>query len=97
MPFPGTVGKLSETVVPSAAAIHAKSDIVFVTGAVAIANIHPGWSGFSQSVVLIPLDAGATLVATGNIAVAVAMVQNRACRLTFSKLKGKWYPDIAAV
>lgn len=97
MAFGGTVSKLSESVVASAAAISAKSDIVFLTGAVPVATIYPGWSGFSQRVVLVPLGAGATLVATGNIAVAVALVQNRAQELVYSKLQGKWYPAIAAV
>lgn len=97
MAFGGTVSKLSESTVATAASIAVKSDIVFLTGAVAIANIAPGWSGFCQRVTLIPLAAGATLLATGNIAVAVAMVQNRGCSLVYSKLQQKWYPDIAAV
>ena len=95
--FPGTVSKLSESVVPTAAAIVVKSDIVFLTGVVAIDTIRPGWSGFCQKIVLIPLGATATLTAAGNIAVAVALVQNRAQELYFSKVQGKWYPTIAAV
>jgi hypothetical protein len=95
--FPGTVSKLSESTVATATSIAVKSDLVFLTGAVAIATIQPGWSGFSQKVVLIPLAAGATLTAAGNIAVAVALVQNRAQELYFSKVQNKWFPTIAAV
>ena len=97
MAFGGTVSKLSESTVATAALITVKSDIVFLTGAVAIANIAPGWSGFCQKVTLIPLAAGATLTAAGNIATAVALVQNRAQTLYFSKVQNKWYPAIAAV
>jgi len=95
--FPGTVSKLSESVVATATSIAVKSDIVFLTGSVAIATIQPGWSGFCQKVVIVPLAAGATLTAAGNIAVAVALVQNRAQELYFSKVQNKWYPTIAAV
>ena len=97
MAFSGTVSKLSESVVATATTILPKTDVVYLTGAVAIANIAPAWSGFSQRIVLVPLAAGATLVATGNIAVAVALVQNRASELVWSKLQQKWYPVIAAV
>lgn len=97
MAFPGTVSKLSESVVASATAISPKSDIVVLTGVVPVATINPGWSGFCQRITLIPLGATATLTAAGNIAVAVALVQNRAQDLVYSKTQNKWYPAIAAV
>ena len=97
MSFSGTVSKLTESTVATAATIQVKTDIVLLTGAVAIANIQPGWSGFCQKVTLVPLGAGATLTAAGNIAAAVALVQNRAQTLYFSKNQNKWYPAIAAV
>jgi len=95
--FQGFVSKRSERVVASAATIAADADTLVVTGTAAIANITPKVGGIAnQEVTLIPL-AAATLVATGNIAVAVVLVVNRAQKLQFSKSQGKWYPLIGAV
>jgi len=95
--FQGIVSKRSEKVVASAATISADADILVVTGTAAIANILPRTGGIaSQEVTLIPL-AAATLANSGNIAVNVVLVVNRAQKLTYSKSQNKWYPQIAAV
>ena len=97
MAFPGQISKLSERIVASAASIDANADVLIVTGTAAIATLVPKTPGVgNQSVILIPL-AAATLVATGNISVAVALVVNRAQSLVYSRSQNKWYPGIAAV
>jgi len=96
--FQGFISKRTEKLVASAATIEANADILTVSGAVAIVNILPKTFGVaSQKVTIIPLAAGLTFTAAGNIAVAVALVQNRAQDLTYSKSQNKWYPSIAAV
>jgi hypothetical protein len=95
--FQGTVSKCSEKIVASAATINGDADVLVVTGTAAIANITPKvWGIANQRITLIPL-AAATLVATGNIAVAVVLVVNRAQELVWSDSQNKWYPVIAAV
>lgn len=95
--FPGNVSKLSEKVVASAATITADADLLIITGTAAIATITAKtWGIAGQKLIIVPL-AAATLVATGNIAVAVALVANRAQVLVYSRTQGKWYPSIAAV
>lgn len=97
MGFPGTIGKLSEKIVASAATIDANADVLIITGTAAIATINAKSQGIAgQAVTLIPL-AAATLVATGNIAVGVVLVVNRAQTLVYSRTQAKWYPVIAAV
>ncbi len=87
--FAGTISKLSESSVPSAASIAAKTDVVRVTGTTTINTILPReWSGFC---VLIPTDGAVTLGTSGNIAVGLIMAQNRATQLTWVKSLGKWY------
>ena len=95
--FSGVVSKRSEKIVASAATIEGNADVLVITGTAAIANITARTGGIAaQEITLIPL-AAATLVATGNIAVAVALVVNRAQKLTYSRTQGKWYPFIGAV
>lgn len=97
MAFPGQISKLSERVVASAASVDANADVLIVTGTAAIATIVPKTPGVgNQQVILIPL-AAATLVATGNIAVGVVLVVNRAQTLVYSRSQNKWFPGIAAV
>jgi|SoimicMinimDraft_4_1059732.scaffolds.fasta_scaffold134095_1 hypothetical protein len=97
MSFPGQISKLSERIVASAPTMEANADVLIVSGTAAIANLIPKTPGVgNQAVTLIPL-AAATLVATGNIAVAVALVVNRAQTLVYSRSQNKWYPAIAAV
>ena len=90
--IPGTTTKLSESVVASAAAINAKTDVVRVTGSTQINTITPNFmGGFGGFLVLIPTDGAVTLGTSGNIHVGVAMAQNRAVFLVYLKNTGKWY------
>jgi hypothetical protein len=97
MSFSGTISKLSEKIVASAPIMDANADILIVTGTAAIATLNAKTGAIAaQRVTLVPL-AAATLVATGNIAVGVVLVVNRAQDLVYSRTQGKWYPVIAAV
>ena len=89
--IPGSVSKLAESTVASAATIFAKSDIVYVTGAVQVNNIVPGLGlAQSQLLILVPTDGALTLGTSGNILVGLAAVQNRAVYLVWSKKLQKW-------
>jgi hypothetical protein len=88
--IPGSVSKLSETTVASAATITAKGDIVNVTGSVQINTIIPGLgTAVSQFLVLNSIS-GVTLGTSGNIAVGLAVVANRPVFLVWSKAAQKW-------
>jgi hypothetical protein len=90
--IPGRTTKLTEARVASAATISAKTDIILVTGAVQINNILPNFGGgvASGMVILIPVDGAITLGTTGNIAVGIAAVINRAVWLVYVKSLNKW-------
>lgn len=89
--IPGTVSKLSETTVASAATISAKADVVKVTGSTQINTIQPGLGpGQSQFLVLVPIDGAITLGTSGNINVGIAAAQNRAVFLVFVRSMNKW-------
>jgi len=89
--IPGSVSKLSERTVASAATITAKADIVYVTGTTGINTIIPGL-GIQQSQLLILVPLGATLVlgTSGNIAVGITAVINRPVFMVWSKASQKW-------
>jgi hypothetical protein len=89
--IPGTVSKMTETTVPSAASITAKSDVVLVTGSTAINTIVPGLGLMQgQFLVLIPTAGAITLGTSGNILVGIAAAQNRAVFLVWVKSLQKW-------
>jgi hypothetical protein len=89
--IPGSVSKLSEMTVASAATITAKADIVHVTGSTAVNTVIPGLgTAVSQFLVLNPTDGALTLGTSGNIAVGVALVQNRPAIMIWSKKLQKW-------
>lgn len=90
--IPGSTSKLSETTVPSATVIHAKSDIVKVTGTTTIQTINPYFgAGFGGFLVLVPVDGAVTLGTSGNINVGIAAAQNRAVFLVYVKSANKWF------
>ena len=90
--IPGSVSKLKEDTVASAATITAKADVVNVTGSTTINTIIPGLgTAVSQFLVLVPTAGAVTLGTSGNIAVGIAMAQNRAVFLVWSKAAQKWY------
>ena len=89
--IPGFVSKTTERTVASAATIEAKADVVVVTGAVQIDNITPAFGGYhGQFVILVPKDGSIILGATGNIAVGITAVINRAVWLVYVKSLQKW-------
>ena len=89
--IPGTVSKMTEATVASAASITAKADVVKVTGSTQINTIVPGLGTMQgQFLVLVPVDGAVTLGTTGNILVGIAAAQNRAVFLVFVKSLGKW-------
>ena len=91
--IPGITTKISESVVASTTSIDAKTDLLRVTGTTNIATIKPYFGGgFSGIIVIVPTDGTVNTVTTGNISVAVAMPQNRATVLVYSKVAGVWYP-----
>lgn len=89
--IPGTVSKVSESTVASAASINALSDVVKVTGTTTIDTILPHTGGFGQFLVLIPVDGTVTLSTAGNILIGIAAVINRAVFMVFLRSTGKWY------
>ena len=90
--FPGSTTKLTESKLASAATIRPKTDIVLVTGAVAVNTIVPSFGGgvASGMLILVPVDGAVTLGTTGNILVGIAAAQNRPVWLTYIKSLGKW-------
>jgi uncharacterized membrane protein len=90
--IPGTTTKLSESTVASAATIEAKSDLLRVTGTTSIATIRPHFGGgFSGILFLVPIDGNVATTTTGNVGVAVTMLQSKVTVLVYSKTDGKWY------
>lgn len=89
--IPGSVSKLTESTVASAATIKVKTDIVKVTGAVAVNTILPGLgTRQSQFLILIPTSGALTIGTSGNILVGLAAVQNRAVYMVWVDSLQKW-------
>jgi uncharacterized membrane protein len=88
--IPGTTSKLSESTVASAATINAKTDIVHVTGSVAINTILPNFGGGFSGLLILNSLAGVALGTSGNINVGVTVVANRPIWLVYSRALGKW-------
>jgi hypothetical protein len=89
--IPGSISRLTESTIASAATITAKTDIVNVTGSTQVNTINPGLgANFPQMLILNPVSGALTLGTSGNIAVGVALVQNRPSVLVWSKSAQKW-------
>lgn len=89
--IPGTVSKLSESVVASADSIVVKTDMVRITGSTAINTILSPLMGSGVMVILIPVDGSVVLGTSGNILIGITAVINRAVWLVWNKTAGKWY------
>lgn len=89
MSIGGSVDRCTEETVASATSIIADSDVIRLTGSTAVQTILPR-SGFSQSLVLIPVDGTVVLGTSGNILVGISAVINRAVHMTFVKSMNKW-------
>ena len=89
--IPGSVSKMTESTLASAATINPKTDIVKLTGSAQINTINPGLGGAqSQFLVLVPVDGAITLGTSGNIAVGIAGAQSRAIFMVFVRSLNKW-------
>lgn len=90
--FSGTTTKLSESVVASALSISPKTDLIRLSGNVAIATIVPPFGGSSGILFIVPTTAGGVATTTaGNIAAVVTMPINQVTVLVYSKTANKWY------
>jgi hypothetical protein len=89
--IPGTVSKMSETTVASAASIRATADVLKITGSTQINTIQPGLGpGQSQFLVLVPIDGSIILGTSGNILVGITAVVSRSVFLVFVRSMNKW-------
>jgi len=88
--IPGSVSKLTESVVPFAATFKAKTDIVHIAGAGTVVNIIPGLGNGQSQFLILNSNAATVLGTAGNIAVGLTMVINRPVFLVFSRALGKW-------
>jgi hypothetical protein len=89
--IPGSVSKLTESTVASAATITVKTDIVNVSGTTQVNTIIPGLgTAQSQFLILNPLGATLVLGTSGNIAVGLTAVINRPVFMVWSKAAQKW-------
>lgn len=86
--------RLREEVVASAASIIIKGDLIRLTGTTQVDNmfspINVGRDGLL--VFIYTPDAGVTISAGGNVAVAQALVTNRLYAYAFSNNAAKWIP-----
>lgn len=89
--IPGSVSKMTEATLPSAAQITARTDVVKLTGAVQVNTILPGLgTAQSQFLVLVPVDGAVVLGTSGNILVGITAAQNRAVFLVYVRTLAKW-------
>jgi hypothetical protein len=93
MPFPGTVGRLSQVVVATTTTIDANADVLIVTGTNDIVNITPRVSGVGcQLVWIIPVSGEVDITAAGNVAVAVTCATDVAQPLIYTPYDSSWHP-----
>ena len=88
--IPGSVSKLSEGIVASAATITVKTDIVSLTGTTQINTILCPLMGSNIMVILVPVDGSIILGTSGNILIGITAVINRAVWMLWNKRVGKW-------
>jgi hypothetical protein len=90
--IPGSTSKLTESVVASADVIYPKTDLILVSGTTGISTITPSFGGgFSGILFVVPTDGNVATTTTGNVGVAVTMLQNKVTTLVYSKQNSKWY------
>lgn len=91
--FPGLTTKLSRSTIASTTTISPKTDIVYVTGTVAIATINPSFGGGQSGLCILVPQGAFTTVTTGNIAIASTATAGKAMIMTYDVTLGKWYPS----
>jgi hypothetical protein len=86
--------RLKEEIVASAATIQLKADLIRLTGVTNVDNIfHPLQAGRNGLLIFVYTpDAGVTITAAGNVAVAQALVTNRLYAYCWSPQAAKWIP-----
>jgi len=90
--IPGKTSKLSEETLASADVMYPKTDVIFVTGSTAISTLVPAFGGgFSGLLFVVPTDGTVATTTTGNVGVAVTMLQNKVTTFVYSKTNAKWY------
>jgi hypothetical protein len=85
------VSKVTESNVPSATVISAKSDFLRLTGSTQIETIGSPLLGNCIVIWVTPVDGNIVLGTSGNILVGATLIQNRLYTLIFSKATNKWY------
>lgn len=94
--YPGQTTRLSPRTVASALTIDASYDVLYMTGATAIATIKPRQLMGDQLLYLIPVTGNLDLTAAGNIIAARTMLVNTVTTLIYSRALGKWFPSALA-
>ena len=86
--------RLKEEVVASAATIQLKADLIRLTGVTNVDTVlHPLQAGANGLLIFVYTpDAGVTITAAGNVAVAQALVTNRLYAYCWSPTAQKWIP-----
>jgi len=90
--IPGSTTKLTEATLESADIMYPKTDLIFVTGSTSISSFIPSFgAGFSGILFVVPTDGNVATTTTGNVGVAVTMLQDKVTTLVYSKKNTKWY------
>jgi hypothetical protein len=77
--------------IPSAATVAPTTFLSVISGTVAIATITPPVSGAHMLCFIATAGSPTAFVTTGNVATAVAMVQNVPCFLVYNPVTAKYY------
>jgi len=95
--IPGTVSKLSETIISLTNTITPKSDVVRVSSTATttvVVTINPPFPQNDAMMVLVNSSGGAiTATTAGNIATTVSIPNGNMCIFVYSKSSGKWHAD----
>lgn len=93
--IPGSISKISESVVASANIIKVESDLVRLTGSTQINTIMPGLgTAQGQYLMLMPIEGDIRLGTSGNILNGATLKFATINILAYSKLQQKWVPEV---
>lgn len=95
--IPGTVSKLSESIISLANTITPKTEVVRVSSTATttvVVTINPVFPQNNQFMILVN-SSGGTITGTtaGNIATTVSIPNGCMCSFVYSKSSGKWHAD----
>lgn len=93
--IPGTVSKLSHSVIASTTSITPLTEVVEVTGTEAIETITVPLGVTDGKILFLIPDAAFTLTTTGNISIAATAVAGKVLILVWCPETGKWNPSYA--